>query len=444
MLDESPLSHRPVAMNQGTQPTGGAIRVGDFVVDPRSGELRGEAGRQVLSAQPLHVLVTLAERPGELVTRDELRARLWPADTYVDFEHGLNAVVKRLRDALGDSADAPRYIETVPRRGYRLVARGSARRRACSRSSRARAGRTPEQAATAAADACRIGVRLGPPPGPSPRCSPVESRSPRLACSSTSTSSDRGPRRPGSKEACRRQACSRRGSRSVPDSRPTPAWSPDGRRIAFACRSRRQLRPVHAERGRWRAGPHHELARERDAAGLVARRRAAGLPIGRGRRRAVHGAASTAAPSDASRTGVPRRLDARRARHRVRRAPAAEAVLRRAGRRRRAAARSPAGPAVEWRLDVVQPCIRTAGSACSASTPNLAMASMSRIADHRRLRSVTSGIADTRRAGQFAGAGSLEQGGRCGVHRGTVRRRADHLARARRPGRRRRGGRRCR
>src|SRR5687767_5305442 len=109
-------------MNDGTQPTDGAIRVGDFVVDPRSGELRGEAGRQLLSAQPLNVLLALIERPGALVTRDEIRLRLWPADTYVDFEHGLNAVVKRLRDALGDSADAPRYIETVPRRGYRLVA----------------------------------------------------------------------------------------------------------------------------------------------------------------------------------------------------------------------------------------------------------------------------------------------------------------------------------
>ena len=64
----------------------------------------------------------MVDRPGELVTRDELRQRLWPADTYVDFEHGLNAIVKRLRDALGDSADTPRYIETVPRRGYRLVA----------------------------------------------------------------------------------------------------------------------------------------------------------------------------------------------------------------------------------------------------------------------------------------------------------------------------------
>ncbi len=80
------------------------------------------SGRHTLSAQPLHVLLALIERPGGLVTRDELRARLWPADTYVDFEHGLNAVVKRLRDALGDSADTPRYIETVPRRGYRLVA----------------------------------------------------------------------------------------------------------------------------------------------------------------------------------------------------------------------------------------------------------------------------------------------------------------------------------
>ena len=109
-------------MSDATRPPGGAIRVGDFVLDARSGELRGESGRHTLSAQLLHVLLALLERPGAIVTRDELRARLWPADTYVDFEHGLNAVVKRLRDALGDSADTPRYIETVPRRGYRLVA----------------------------------------------------------------------------------------------------------------------------------------------------------------------------------------------------------------------------------------------------------------------------------------------------------------------------------
>ena len=109
-------------MSDATRPPGGAIRVGDYVLDARSGELRGESGRHTLSAQLLHVLLALLERPGAIVTRDELRARLWPADTYVDFEHGLNAVVKRLRDALGDSADTPRYIETVPRRGYRLVA----------------------------------------------------------------------------------------------------------------------------------------------------------------------------------------------------------------------------------------------------------------------------------------------------------------------------------
>lgn len=83
------------------------IRVGEFLLDPRSGELRSDSGRQSLSAQPLHVLLALVDRPGELVTRDELRQRLWPADTYVDFEHGLNAIVKRLRDALGDSADTP-------------------------------------------------------------------------------------------------------------------------------------------------------------------------------------------------------------------------------------------------------------------------------------------------------------------------------------------------
>jgi Tol biopolymer transport system component/DNA-binding winged helix-turn-helix (wHTH) protein len=109
-------------MSDATRQPDGAIRVGDFVLDPRSGELRGESARHTLSAQPLNVLLALIERPGGIVTRDELRARLWSADTYVDFEHGLNAVVKRLRDALGDSADTPRYIETVPRRGYRLIA----------------------------------------------------------------------------------------------------------------------------------------------------------------------------------------------------------------------------------------------------------------------------------------------------------------------------------
>jgi Tol biopolymer transport system component/DNA-binding winged helix-turn-helix (wHTH) protein len=109
-------------MSDASRVAGTPIRVGEFLLDPSSGELRSDTGRQSLSAQPLQVLLALLERPRELVTRDELRQRLWPAGTYVDFEHGLNAVVKRLRDALGDSADTPRYVETVPRRGYRLIA----------------------------------------------------------------------------------------------------------------------------------------------------------------------------------------------------------------------------------------------------------------------------------------------------------------------------------
>src|SRR5262245_5065069 len=100
----------------------GTDRFGPFELDARTGGL-GRRGRKVrLRGRPIEIRLVLLERRGELVTRDELRARLWPADTFVDFEHGLNAVIKRLRDALGDSADAPRYIETVPRRGYRLIA----------------------------------------------------------------------------------------------------------------------------------------------------------------------------------------------------------------------------------------------------------------------------------------------------------------------------------
>ena len=99
-----------------------AVRFGVFEVDLQSSELLKSGVRVTLSGQPLAFLTALLERPGELVTRDDLRQRLWPDGTFVDFEHGLNAVVKRLRDALGDSADTPRFIETVPRRGYRFIA----------------------------------------------------------------------------------------------------------------------------------------------------------------------------------------------------------------------------------------------------------------------------------------------------------------------------------
>jgi Tol biopolymer transport system component/DNA-binding winged helix-turn-helix (wHTH) protein len=98
------------------------VRFGVYELDLRSGELRKSGARLTLQQQPLELLSVLLEQPGQLVTRDELRKRLWPDDTFVDFEHGLNAAVKRLRDTLGDSADSPRFVETVPRRGYRFIA----------------------------------------------------------------------------------------------------------------------------------------------------------------------------------------------------------------------------------------------------------------------------------------------------------------------------------
>jgi TolB-like protein len=97
------------------------VSFGPYRVDLRSGELYKGGVRIVLQGQSFRLLEGLLERPGDVLGRDELRARLWPSDTYVDFEHSINAAVRRLRRALGDSADAPRYIETLPRRGYRFV-----------------------------------------------------------------------------------------------------------------------------------------------------------------------------------------------------------------------------------------------------------------------------------------------------------------------------------
>jgi TolB-like protein/DNA-binding winged helix-turn-helix (wHTH) protein len=98
------------------------VRFGTFKLDLRTGKLRKGGVRVNLPEQPLQVLKTLLDRPGELVTREEVRQRLWSAETFVDFEHGLNASVRRLRDALGDSAETPRFVETLPRRGYRFIA----------------------------------------------------------------------------------------------------------------------------------------------------------------------------------------------------------------------------------------------------------------------------------------------------------------------------------
>jgi len=93
-----------------------------FELDLRAGELRKSGVKLRLQGQPLQVLAILLQRAGNLVTREELRSQLWPADTFVDFDHSLHNAIARLREVLGDSADAPRYIETLPRRGYRFIA----------------------------------------------------------------------------------------------------------------------------------------------------------------------------------------------------------------------------------------------------------------------------------------------------------------------------------
>jgi TolB-like protein/DNA-binding winged helix-turn-helix (wHTH) protein/Flp pilus assembly protein TadD len=98
------------------------VRFGVFEADLQAGQLR-KKGRQVrLQEQPFQVLALLLERPGEVVTREALRERLWPADTFVEFDHSLNTAVGKIREALGDSADNPRFVETLPRRGYRFIA----------------------------------------------------------------------------------------------------------------------------------------------------------------------------------------------------------------------------------------------------------------------------------------------------------------------------------
>jgi TolB-like protein/Tfp pilus assembly protein PilF len=99
----------------------GIVRFGVFELDTRAGELRKSGAKIRVQEQPFQILVMLLERPDEVVSREELRQKLWPADTFVDFEHGVNSAVARLRDALGDSADNPRFIETLPRRGYRFI-----------------------------------------------------------------------------------------------------------------------------------------------------------------------------------------------------------------------------------------------------------------------------------------------------------------------------------
>ena len=119
-------------MNSGTQEipdsvtqqsgSKGLVQFGMFELNMQTGELRKNGVRIRLQGKPFQILQALVERPGEVVTRDELRKRLWPADTFVDFESGLNTAANRLRLTLGDSAENPRYIQTLSRTGYRFIA----------------------------------------------------------------------------------------------------------------------------------------------------------------------------------------------------------------------------------------------------------------------------------------------------------------------------------
>jgi len=95
---------------------------GIYEADPASGELRKNGMKVRIQEQPFQILLMLLQHPGEVISRDELRLRLWPADTFVDFDHGLNTAINKLREAVGDSASNPRFVETLARRGYRFIA----------------------------------------------------------------------------------------------------------------------------------------------------------------------------------------------------------------------------------------------------------------------------------------------------------------------------------
>ena len=106
----------------GSRSSSDLVRFAGFELDPQAGELRKDDGTRIrLQEQPFQILRILLEQPGRIIAREELRQKIWPSDTFVDFDHGINNAVKRLREALGDTAETPRFIETLPRRGYRFL-----------------------------------------------------------------------------------------------------------------------------------------------------------------------------------------------------------------------------------------------------------------------------------------------------------------------------------
>src|SRR5271167_710932 len=106
---------------QGTRSSQRDMRFGVFEIDVQARELRKKGSKVRLQQQPFELLLVLLDRPGEVVSREELRQKLWPADVYVDFDRSLNKAMVKLREALGDSSDSPVYVETLPRLGYRFI-----------------------------------------------------------------------------------------------------------------------------------------------------------------------------------------------------------------------------------------------------------------------------------------------------------------------------------
>ena len=143
---------------EGASRTARMARFGEFEADFRTGELRRRGLRVRVQRQPFIVLSALLERGGELVTREEIQYLLWPSGPFVDFEHGLNKAMNKLREALDDSADNPRFVETLPRRGYRFIAPVVCESRSCGED-RARQGASLTRSAGAVARHLKASLR---------------------------------------------------------------------------------------------------------------------------------------------------------------------------------------------------------------------------------------------------------------------------------------------
>jgi DNA-binding winged helix-turn-helix (wHTH) protein len=149
-----------------TMPPALKYKFGQFEADVNAAELYRDGVRLRLQLQPFQVLVALLERPREVVTREELRVRLWPQDTFVDFDHGLNTAMAKVRDALGDSATRPKYVETIAKRGYRFVAEVQVVQEPAAAATAMRIVVTPSVPAASGPSQIETDVSPRPRPGP--------------------------------------------------------------------------------------------------------------------------------------------------------------------------------------------------------------------------------------------------------------------------------------